>query len=287
MIKKLIATILCGGALFTVALRAQTPDTVIAGPYGVPRLVRTDGGQWSEPIKVFSDINQVVYIPDITTPGWAQWHAQEFKSQGTYSTYVYTYLRKQRVTVQELVYVNTQTQHIVVERFLKPPLHLDANTSPPTITKTVANITKIVQDCIANFHGPFIQDVINQQKIVTARMAVQLDQGGPRACATPHATNPPQYAYASYSPQLISVPTPKYPQENLDSHVSSTVMVSVTVMPDGTTTDLCVSMSSTSPTLETAALQAAQQARFEPAHDHITGAAIAAPAALSFNFPAH
>jgi hypothetical protein len=60
MIRRLVVSMLCGGAIFAFAAQAQTPDTVIAGPYGIPRLVRAEGGQWSEPIKVFSDANQVV-----------------------------------------------------------------------------------------------------------------------------------------------------------------------------------------------------------------------------------
>lgn len=144
--------------LIAAASQAQTPDTVIAGPDGVPRLVRTEGGQWSEPVQVFSDANEVVYVPDITTPGWAQWHEQDFKEHGLYFTYVYTYWRKRRVTVRELIYVNTRTQQIRVEPFLKPPLQINLHTSTPTISKTVANITKLVQDSIANFRGPSLQD---------------------------------------------------------------------------------------------------------------------------------
>jgi hypothetical protein len=82
---------------------------------------------------------------------------------------VYTYLRKQRTTVQELIYVNTKTQSIVVERFLKPTLTLDARTSPPPVAKTVAAISKIVEDCLANFHGPTVEEFARQQNRAVAQ----------------------------------------------------------------------------------------------------------------------
>src|SRR5665213_3426236 len=102
-----LCSTLCLLSTAVAMLRApsQPPNTTIAGPYGVPRLVKDEGGQWSAPVQVFSNAKEIVYIPDITTPGWAQWHIQAFKEQHTYFTYVYTYLRRERVTVQELVYV--------------------------------------------------------------------------------------------------------------------------------------------------------------------------------------
>jgi TonB family protein len=186
---------------------------------------------------------------------------------------VYTYLRKQRTIVQELIYVNTQTEHIVVERFLKPRLQLDAKTSSPTITKTVESITKIVRDCVDKFQGPTVQDYVRQQNKVVGQMIEQLDQGGPKA-------------YATNIPRLISAPSPKYPQEDCDAHVSGVVTVGMTIRPDGTAADIHI-VKSVSPTLDAAALQSVQQARFEPAHSDVSGAAISAAATLDFNFPAH
>jgi hypothetical protein len=161
--------VMFGSALLTVA-KAQTPDTVVAGPYGVPRLVRTEGGQWSEPVQVFSNTDEIVYVPDITTPGWAQWHTQDFKVRDMYFTYVYTYLRKQRATVQDTLYVNVRTQRATVVRFLKPPIAIDLHTTTPAISKTVAAITKIVQDSIAHYTGPDIQAAARQQRYATGRM---------------------------------------------------------------------------------------------------------------------
>jgi hypothetical protein len=140
--------------LIAVAIvQAQVPNTVITGPYGLPRLVCNEGEQWVEPIQVYSDTTEIVYIPDITKPGWAQWHVQEFKNQGTYFTYVYTYLRKQRATVRETIYVNTRTRQVLSVPFLKTPVRYDLRTSPPKITRVVAAITQLVQDSIDSFQA--------------------------------------------------------------------------------------------------------------------------------------
>jgi hypothetical protein len=160
-------SVLC---LLACAAIAQTPDTVIAGPYGVPRLVKNEGGQWSEPIKVYSNAEEIVYVPDITTPGWAQWHSQAFKDKGTYFTLVYTYLRKQRATVQETLYMNTRTQQATIARFLKPAIAVDVHTAKPAVITTTTNITKIVQDSIDHYNGPSIQSAIDAQKLAIAKM---------------------------------------------------------------------------------------------------------------------
>ncbi len=153
--------------LFSVVAGAQTPNTVVAGPYGVPRLVRTENGAWSEPIQVFSSSEKIAYVPDITTPGWAQWHAREFKEKGIYVTYVYTYLRKERVMVQDHVYVNTRTQHVTVQRFLKPPLQIDLRHSPLGVSTTLKTITKIVQGSVYHFKGPSLEDALSGDKMLT------------------------------------------------------------------------------------------------------------------------
>ena len=94
--------------LITVAaVQAQVPNTVITGPYGVPRLVRDEGEQWVEPMWVYSDAKEIVYIPDITKPSWAQWHVQEFKNQGTYS---HTYIRICGNSVPRCVRPSTSTR---------------------------------------------------------------------------------------------------------------------------------------------------------------------------------
>src|SRR3954454_15775230 len=74
------------------------PDSVLNGPYGVPRLVVNEGGNWEEPIKIFENKNVVTYVPDLTSPAWAQWHAEQFRSSGLYFTYLYIYRKDTRAT---------------------------------------------------------------------------------------------------------------------------------------------------------------------------------------------
>ena len=45
------------------------PDSVIVGPYGIPRLVMNEGGLWEEPIKIFENEKVTTFVPDITSLG--------------------------------------------------------------------------------------------------------------------------------------------------------------------------------------------------------------------------
>lgn len=242
--------------LLTTVAQAQTPNTVIAGPYGVPRLVRNEGGQWSAPIQVFSNAAEIVYVPDITTPGWAQWHAQDLKTRDLYFTYVYTYLRKQRATVQETIYVNIHARHVLVVRFLKPPLEIDLRNAPPSISNTVANITKIVQDSVAHYHGPSLNDVRRgQNALALHNLSVMKERE--------HQDVP-----AIQPPRLTNPVSPIYPADAWTQKISGVVTVSVLVDNFGMPTDIQV-VKSVYPSLDAAAVQAASQDRFQPATDKI------------------
>ena len=62
------------------------PDSIIAGPFGEPRMVMSEGGEWSYPIKVFANADVEAFVPDITSQGWISWHVAEFRRKGTYSS---------------------------------------------------------------------------------------------------------------------------------------------------------------------------------------------------------
>jgi TonB family protein len=255
--------------LFIVAtVQAQTPDTVIAGPYGVPRLVRTEGGQWSEPVQVFSNTDEVVYVPDITTSGWAQWHEQDFKERGLYFTYIYTYWRKRQVTVRELVYVNTQTQQVRVERFLKPTVQMDLRTSSPAISKTVANITKIVQDSIERFNGPSMQSVLNSDKYVTLRNSFCAAQTpdcylDSEALRKKYPLSTPSNSGFT-SAQVISSVAPEYPAEARANKAKGNVVVHLVIDTQGRPQNISVPKP-VGNGLDEAAIKAVQQYVFKPA----------------------
>jgi TonB family protein len=241
----------------------------------VPRLVRTEGGQWSEPVQVFSNTDEVVYVPDITTSSWAQWHEQDFKERGLYFTYVYTYWRKRQVTVRELVYVNTRTQQIRVERFLKSPVQIDLRTSPPTISKTVANITKIVQSSIEHFDGRTLQDAVQSQKALTLNN-LNVIQEREQAEKNIPTLQPPR---------LINPVSPIYPADAWAKKITEVVTISVLVDAYGMPSDLQI-VKSVYPSIDAAALQAANQYRFEPAHNTISGVPVPMRTTIDINFHA-
>ncbi len=259
----------------TATMQAQTPDTVIAGPYGVPLSVRDEGGQWSTPIKVFSNANEIVYVPDITTPGWAQWHEKDFKEKGIYFTYVYTYWRNRRVTVRETVYVNLRTRRAHVERFLKAPVELDLDTSTPEVSKSVASITRIVEDSIAHFKGPSLQDSLRNDRALALNNLNVLQERA-RADQTVNTVRPPR---------LISSVSPKYPPAARTAKISGVVTVGATINEKGEAVNIHI-VKSVVPALDYAALQAFSESKFEPARDTVTGITTSANVTLDFNFAA-
>jgi len=219
-------------------------------------------------------------------PGWAQWHAQDFKDRGLYFTYVYTYLRKQRVTVQELIYVNTQTQQIRVERFLKPSLQISLRTSSPEVTKSVANITRVVQDSIAHFDGPSIQSVLESDKYEALRNSFcvaqtadcNLDSEALRKKYPPSTPSD-----SDLSPvQLISSVPAEYTSEARAAKLNGTVSVSLVVDAQGLPKDLRV-VHPLGKGLDQAALNAVRQYRFKPALD-ATGVPVQTVLDVDVNF---
>lgn len=255
---------------------AQTPDTVIAGPYGVPRSVRDEAGQWSTPIKVFSNANEIVYVPDITTPGWAQWHEKDFKEKGLYFTYVYTYWRSRRVTVRETIYVNLRTRRVHVERFLKPPMELELDTSTPEVSKSIAVVTRIVEDSIGHFKGPSLEESSRIDRALVLNNLNVLQERA-KADQSLHATQPPR---------LISSVSPTYPTAARYANISGVVTVGATIDQNGEALNIHI-VKSVVPALDSAALQAFSQSKFEPARDIVTGITTSANVTLDFNFDAH
>src|SRR5271165_4355838 len=73
------------------------------GPVGRPLLVMDDAGNWSTPISLYSDSDVEIFVPDITTTGWIAWHAREFREAGTYSVYVFSFYKNDRLCRQSRI----------------------------------------------------------------------------------------------------------------------------------------------------------------------------------------
>jgi hypothetical protein len=120
---RIAGIILLAGAVFASATAgAQGPDIgVAAGPYGVPVSVQDDMGNWVAPIKVFSNSNVDVFIPDITISSWAMWHVRDFGQRDfAYQVEVYSYYYATRRTGRELLYFDTRSpDSVIVQSFMR------------------------------------------------------------------------------------------------------------------------------------------------------------------------
>src|ERR1035438_4003556 len=72
---------------------ATSQELIITAPFGRPEMVMDESGNFSQAISVYSDADVEMFVPDITSPGWIQWYAGEFKSTGTYHLYLYSFYK--------------------------------------------------------------------------------------------------------------------------------------------------------------------------------------------------
>lgn len=180
--KRLLALALILAAHAVCISQDQTsggPDSIIAGPFGEPRMVMSEGGQWSNPIKVFADSEVETFVPDITSPGWIAWHAAEFRERGTYVTYLYVYHRKTRRTGRETIYVDTRAGTALVVRPLLSPFRIHLSKAPLDLSKSIARITALVANNVERFNGSTVEESNLSQRILAARMASCAGPGKP------------------------------------------------------------------------------------------------------------
>jgi TonB family protein len=168
-------------ALATLCLGQDTtsggPDSIIAGPFGEPRMVMSEGGEWSYPIKMFANSEVETFVPDITSPGWVSWHVSEFRQKGTYFIYLYIYHRKSRNTGRETVYVDTRANTAIVVRPLIAPIRVDISKAPLELSRSIAKITALVTEETGRYKGKTVQEVVEQDEDEAVREMCQ-QQGG-------------------------------------------------------------------------------------------------------------
>jgi hypothetical protein len=181
------------------------PDSIIAGPFGEPRMVMSEGGEWSYPIKVFANNEVETFVPNITSTGWISWHVTEFREKGTYYTYLYIYHRKSHNTGRETIYVDTHARTVLVDRPLSVPSHFEISKAPLELSKSIAKITTLVTEDAKRFHGMTVQESISREKNVVARMALCSGPGNPSPdCNLSDSDFQKKYpTYATNSQRLI------------------------------------------------------------------------------------
>jgi len=90
-------------ALLLVCTDVLAVDLIKAGPYGKPIVIMDEAGNYSIPIKVYSDSEREIYIPNLTDRGWILWHKDEFNQNGTYRTVIYNHFKKDSYCRRELL----------------------------------------------------------------------------------------------------------------------------------------------------------------------------------------
>lgn len=179
ILKVIVATSLVAAAFIGASAQDTTTgglDSIIPGPYGVPVRVINEGGGWDVPIKVFQDDDVEVFIPNITQPGWVQWHVSEFRQKGTYFTYIYIYGRHSLSIKRELVRVDTRSNVAIVEQPFIAPIRVEISKAPTSFAKALARTTVIATGEFERFHGQTVQDSIDEQKKAVAKMAREINQ---------------------------------------------------------------------------------------------------------------
>jgi TonB family protein len=252
------------------------PNGVMAGPYGHPLEVLDEGGQWSIPIQVYADAVTREYVPDITTPGWIQWHIQEFKEDGTYMTVFYVYNVKNEQTTRAILDVDTRKK----TAFLSVPLTAyseEINLAGPSTarTKAIARITAIVEERAAKFQGPTIQQVLVQQRQAVAQMVARAHGEIPSQTDTmPNGIVPPR---------VLNSVEAKFTDYARRNKISGIVMLSSVIDVNGIPQDIKVTKSLDSG-LDQEAIKAAHQYRFSPAFDTVKGIAVPQKITITVNF---
>ncbi len=90
-------------ALLLMCTDILAVDLIKAGPYGKPIVIMDEAGNYSIPIKVYSDSERDIYIPNLTDRGWIFWHKDEFNQNGTYRTVIYDHFKKDSFCRRELL----------------------------------------------------------------------------------------------------------------------------------------------------------------------------------------
>ncbi len=265
------------------------PDSVITGPYGVPRLVINEGGTWEEPIKIFENEKVATFVPDITSLGWIQWHAAEFRADGIYFTYLYVYLKDARATSRLTLYVDTRMNTVkVVFSLFNPIMTFEIPKAPPAIAQSIPIITAIVQDQSDRYHGQTIQEAMKAQREAYARIAQCAMSPDRCPISEPAASSDSDKSGVNKSGVTPPVPvwTPEAdltPEARRAGIKRGMVQVTTIVDVDGQPKDIRV-FKSFGYGLDESAVAAVRQYRFKPAIDRRTGKPVEFLLTVQVNF---
>ena len=139
--------------------RAFGQELLQPGPFGRPFLVMDEAGKWSSPISVYSDRDVEMFIPDVTAPAWVQWHATEYRQNGTYLISVFSFYKNDHVCRQQKIPAGHANDPDWLEacaelRYQRRLLKIDDR------RKTVTSLETVFMEADARYH-PLNQVVMN------------------------------------------------------------------------------------------------------------------------------
>lgn len=197
---------------WTVTLSVLSQELLKPGPFGRPVMVMDEAGNWSMPISVYSDPDLELFVPDITAPGWIQWHAAQFRQTGTYLVYLFSQYKNDKICRHDrippghgadpkwlescaalryqrrLISVDTRNKTVTtLETILmesdagynpqnqivrKLTVPLSSAVSP--LPLAYSRITEIVAHGVSEYKGPTAQEIMDNNRKVAARTARQV-----------------------------------------------------------------------------------------------------------------
>ena len=222
--KKISGIVFLFFALLSICTDVMAIELIKTSPHGKPILVMDAAGNFSIPIKVYSDSALEMFIPNITDPGWVSWNKDEFRKEGTYKTVIYDYFLKDSYCLQKIIpdlsdrrklcsRLRYRRRHILVDTRNKNVTMLevimiekDARWQPENVRKlnstypltsnstlsketlsSIAKITAIVEKEVKKAgNTQSAQDVMRHNREMTSRMAVAGRQSSGKSMTDVH-----------------------------------------------------------------------------------------------------
>lgn len=159
------AMLLLGSGLGRVGVAQQVLQR---GALGVPAQVLDETQQWTTPLPVAGDVEQDVYIPDVSSATWLARNYADFENKGVYTISMFTQYKRPSACRRDLVRWG-----------FSDAAHLDAcvdigyrvrQISVDTVQKTVT----LIFAAMVGQDGQLLQDAVPPQ--MTTRRWVDLDQ---------------------------------------------------------------------------------------------------------------
>jgi hypothetical protein len=115
-----------------------TGKAILTGPFGDPVLVSDTFGNYSTPIKTYSDQEIDTFVQDVTTPGWISWFGKQFQEKGTYDVFIYTHFKKTSYCLREFVKNDSTKSEVCSHLYYRGRLiHVDTRGHSVTVLENI------------------------------------------------------------------------------------------------------------------------------------------------------